>query len=379
MKDLLKPLLGKLCKFSQDRFGFSHPPKLFLRTDSNNSQNILGKTAFYDPQKQSVTLYVDKRHPKDILRSFSHELVHHAQNLRGDLSPEKMTKTGPGYAQECPHMRKMEKEAYLQGNMCFRDFEDGLKNKLYTITIAESKYLNSKENKTMTTKITKEFLKEQIRKILSEEPVVKPGVFKQKITNPPGETIDNAKNDELALGRELAAARKRRRDTGGGVQVELGDKPGPTAAQTGGRNTSTAKVVPEGDCNKPKAGKRRDKELEEVEEFEGEVVEEEVEDIDEGKAHGKCKNGCQCEPIQENEELEEKKAKPDYIDIDGDGNKKESMKKAAADLKKKKKKKKKKANESKIQTPEQENTLYEQRFTPKNNRLFEKLLKEWAK
>jgi len=36
-------------------------------------------------------------------------------------------------------------------------------------------------------------------------------------------------------------------------------------------------------------------------------------------------------------------------------------------------------NESVIQTPEQENALYEQRFTPKNNRLFEKLLKEWTK
>ena len=36
-------------------------------------------------------------------------------------------------------------------------------------------------------------------------------------------------------------------------------------------------------------------------------------------------------------------------------------------------------NESKIQTPEEENTLYEQRFTPKNNRLFEKLVKQWTK
>ena len=36
-------------------------------------------------------------------------------------------------------------------------------------------------------------------------------------------------------------------------------------------------------------------------------------------------------------------------------------------------------NESKIQTPEQENTLYEQRFTPKNNRLYEKLVKQWTK
>ena len=35
--------------------------------------------------------------------------------------------------------------------------------------------------------------------------------------------------------------------------------------------------------------------------------------------------------------------------------------------------------ESKVQTPEQENTLYESRFTQRNTRLFEKLLKEWTK
>jgi len=36
-------------------------------------------------------------------------------------------------------------------------------------------------------------------------------------------------------------------------------------------------------------------------------------------------------------------------------------------------------SESRIQTPEQENTLYESRFTQRNTRLFEKLLKEWTK
>ena len=35
--------------------------------------------------------------------------------------------------------------------------------------------------------------------------------------------------------------------------------------------------------------------------------------------------------------------------------------------------------ESKIRTPEQENTLYESRFAQRNTRLFEKLLKEWTK
>jgi len=72
---------------------------------------------------------------------------------------------------------------------------------------------------------------------------------------------------------------------------------------------------------------------------------------------------------KDDDELEEKADKPDYIDIDGDGDKEESMKKAAADKK----------NESKIQTPEQENSLYESRFAGRNNRLFENLTKKWTK
>ena len=167
MIDQLKPLLGKLALFSQERLGFKNPPKLFLRNDSQNSQQVLGKTAFYNPEEQSVTLFIHGRHPKDILRSFTHELVHHCQNERGDLSPDKMTAQGPGYAQECPHMRKMEQEAYLEGSMCFRDWEDTIEDKdLILIKLAESKFL--KENKTMTTKITKDFLKETIRKVVQQ-------------------------------------------------------------------------------------------------------------------------------------------------------------------------------------------------------------------
>ena len=125
----LKPLIGKLCNFSKQRMGFSRPPKLFLKKDIKNSKKPLGKTAFYDPAEESVTIFISGRHPKDILRSISHELVHHTQNLRGDLSPDKISSMGDTYAQDCDHMRNMEKEAYLVGNMCFRDFEDSLEDK----------------------------------------------------------------------------------------------------------------------------------------------------------------------------------------------------------------------------------------------------------
>lgn len=118
-------MIQSLVSFSQDRFGFEKPPSLFLNSDSSNVGNPLGKTAYYDPQTQEVHIYVDGRHPKDIMRSISHELIHHKQNLDGEL--EGNYYHGEGYAQKDDHMRKMEKQAYLNGNMCFRDWEDGYK------------------------------------------------------------------------------------------------------------------------------------------------------------------------------------------------------------------------------------------------------------
>ena len=169
MIEVLKPLFGKLAKFGQNRLGFAHPPRLFLKKDEENSCKALGKTAHYDPNNESVTIYTSSRHPKDILRSFAHEMVHHAQNLRGDLSPEKCGSLGSKYAQEDPHMRKMEEEAYLLGNMCFRDWEDSLNNKeKYIIKLAESKYLKEKSKMLQNPKITKKMLINEINKFLEE-------------------------------------------------------------------------------------------------------------------------------------------------------------------------------------------------------------------
>ena len=86
---------------------------------------MFGRTAFYQPDKQTIVVYISNRHPKDILRSYCHELIHHVQNERGDLM--KGDTSSPKYAQEDKHMREMEKEAYLEGNLLLRDFEDNFK------------------------------------------------------------------------------------------------------------------------------------------------------------------------------------------------------------------------------------------------------------
>lgn len=102
------------------------------------------------------------------------------------------------------------------------------------------------------------------------------------------------------------------------------------------------------------------------------IKEEETEELQEKKkccGRDNCKHPRDDKFIKEIEEIEEKRFAGDSnLDPDGDG----APYWADDDEEKPK-------NESKIQTPEQENTLYERRFTPKNNRLFEKLVKQWTK
>ena len=123
-----RPILSSFLDYASKRMGFSKPPSLFFVSDSENSKMPLGKTAHYDPTSMDVTVYTDRRHPKDILRSLSHELVHHKQNCNGQF--EEMGEMGEGYTQNDKHLRSMEEEAYLEGNMCFRDWEDTHKKQL---------------------------------------------------------------------------------------------------------------------------------------------------------------------------------------------------------------------------------------------------------
>lgn len=121
-----KNMMGSFMPFAQKRMGFDKTPNVRFLSNPTNASQALGKTAYYDPNNQSVSLYIDNRHPKDIMRSLSHELVHHTQNLRGDLQ-DTSGLGEQGYAQTNEHLREMEREAYETGNLCFRDWEDGYK------------------------------------------------------------------------------------------------------------------------------------------------------------------------------------------------------------------------------------------------------------
>ena len=110
---------------AKEKYNIQKAPKLILRQDKENAKKLFGRTAYYDSGKSEIVVFITNRHPKDILRSYCHELIHHVQNERGDL---KMSdSTSPTYAQDDDHLRKMEMEAYLKGNLLLRDFEDNFK------------------------------------------------------------------------------------------------------------------------------------------------------------------------------------------------------------------------------------------------------------
>ena len=124
--------IGSLLEYMLDQ-GMNITPLPDVKVNKE-PQDFFGKTAYYDPNSQRVVLYISNRHPKDICRSFSHEMVHHMQNVEGRLGNITTSNTNEDDA-----LLELEKEAYLTGNITFRNWEDSIKNKDKKV-MAEGRY-----------------------------------------------------------------------------------------------------------------------------------------------------------------------------------------------------------------------------------------------
>ena len=108
---MYEDLVNEFYPFAKKQLGFDQDPKIKFMDDQENAQNPMGYTAHYNPSSMVVTIYTTGRHPKDILRSLSHELVHHAQNCRGeDLS------INTHDIDTDPNLKTMEDEAFHVGS-----------------------------------------------------------------------------------------------------------------------------------------------------------------------------------------------------------------------------------------------------------------------
>lgn len=102
------------------------PKVVFKHGDSENAKDFFGKTAYYNPNTKEIILYTEGRHPKDLVRSFSHEFIHFIQDIENRLGDVSTTNT-----MEDDNIDKLEQEANLKGTMTFRNWTDSLQESLY--------------------------------------------------------------------------------------------------------------------------------------------------------------------------------------------------------------------------------------------------------
>jgi hypothetical protein len=158
----LKPYLASLTQYMVNSGMELAPlPKVIFKNDETNAEDVLARTAHYDPNNNSITLFISKRHPKDILRSYAHEMIHHNQNLENRLNNITTTNIN-----EDDYLKEIEREAYEKGNMIFRGWENNYKQ-------------NIKENK-MTVKELRKLIREAIYnelEVKNEDPsTLKPAI-----------------------------------------------------------------------------------------------------------------------------------------------------------------------------------------------------------
>lgn len=117
------PYMGSILEYMLEQgMNITPLPEVKVKKDLVEASDFFGKTAYYDPNLKEIVLYTQGRHPKDVMRSFTHEMIHHIQNLEGRLSEINTSDTN---ADE--NLLELEKEAYLNGNITFRNWEDKIK------------------------------------------------------------------------------------------------------------------------------------------------------------------------------------------------------------------------------------------------------------
>ena len=117
------PMIKSLTEYMLDKGMNIRPlPKVkFVDNDAENAKNFFGKTAYYDPNERVIVLYTMGRHPKDVMRSYAHEMIHHMQNCDDRLQNISTQNTN-----EEGDLPEIEREAYEKGNMTFRNWTDTL-------------------------------------------------------------------------------------------------------------------------------------------------------------------------------------------------------------------------------------------------------------
>ena len=94
-----------------------------IELNNDEQEGLFIKTGYYLPDEKKVVVFTNGRHIKDCLRSFVHEMVHHMQNLQNHDKDW----GGGGDLEEDGKLRNIEGEAFLLGNILFREWTEKMK------------------------------------------------------------------------------------------------------------------------------------------------------------------------------------------------------------------------------------------------------------
>jgi len=120
-----EPYVKSLIKYMLKNGYTAKPlPKVIL--NKKKQKGLFISTGKYIPEEKTVVLYVNGRHPKDVLRSLAHEMIHHKQFVDGKLDSSKCSNDK---IVQNDYIVPFEKEAYLKGNIAFRSWTETYKNK----------------------------------------------------------------------------------------------------------------------------------------------------------------------------------------------------------------------------------------------------------
>lgn len=124
----LKLLADDLYNFIKKKRKIVRDPQIVYKFDDGNAKKILGKTGHYDPESEEIVVYCSNRHPKDILRSLAHEVIHHIQNIEGRMESDEMDSAADeNYILDSDFLRDLELEAFGDGNLDIREWEAHMK------------------------------------------------------------------------------------------------------------------------------------------------------------------------------------------------------------------------------------------------------------
>lgn len=133
------PYIADYLKFLKEDKGLKIEPLPEIVLDKNKQElDVQAKTGDYDPVDKVIRVYTKDRHPKDVLRSFSHEMVHHVQCLEGKDLKVNTTTLG-----ENKNLDQIEAEAYVKGNMYFREWTE--KRHSHPTFLAEGMLMEQKD------------------------------------------------------------------------------------------------------------------------------------------------------------------------------------------------------------------------------------------